>query len=292
MKNVLLLDGYNLIYRARHARMAMGEYSTVFNFFRSIRPLVEKFNPDVCYFVLEGRPKRRLEVSSDYKGQRVYHDDDNFNEQRRTIIRMINDYFPFVVARHNDYECDDVINYLANTVHTDDNVTIISSDTDFIQSINETTQVYSPIKKKFFDATEYDYVLWKALVGDKSDNIEGFRGIGDKTAVKILSSKDRFNEFMSVKENKEKFDKNCFMIRFHDMTPDLNGLELYVNESSLPHWDWQDVKNEFTNMGFSSIIGKEKSWNKYIKTFENLERNIQHVNWDRIRPKHSKATPS
>ena len=42
--NVLLLDAYNLIYRARSGYMK-GDYPVVYNFFRGIRPLIEKFNP-------------------------------------------------------------------------------------------------------------------------------------------------------------------------------------------------------------------------------------------------------
>ena len=272
---VLLLDGYNLIYRARYARMNKGEYSTIFNFFRSIRPLVEKFDPDVCYFVLEGRPVQRLKIDSEYKGQRVYHNKDNFNEQRREIIRLVKDYMPFVVARHNDFECDDVINYLANNKHVNDNVTIISSDTDFIQSINEKTNVYNPVRKVFLEKTEYDYVHWKSLVGDKSDNIIGFKGIGDKRAQKILSDNNLFEEFMSLSENKAKFERNSFMIKFHDMTDYISDLEITTNNRT--DLSWKNLKNEFINMEFSSIISKDKSWQKYIKTFENLERNMINV---------------
>ena len=79
MKNILLLDGYNLIYRARYSGMNKGNHSTVFNFFRGIRPLVEKFNPDIAYFVLEGTPVQRLNLDPNYKGQRVYNDKDDFN---------------------------------------------------------------------------------------------------------------------------------------------------------------------------------------------------------------------
>ena len=189
MKNILLLDAYNLIYRDRYTGMNKVNNSTVFNFFRGVRPLVEKFNPDITYFVLEGRPKKRLEVSPDYKGQRVYTDKDDFNRQRKDIINIVKEFFPFVVARHNEFECDDIINYLANGMHKNDNVTIISSDTDFIQILNEypkTVRLYNPISKKYRENTEYDYVAWKAMVGDKSDNIPGVPRIGKKTATKIL----------------------------------------------------------------------------------------------------------
>lgn len=58
---VLLLDAYNLMYRARYG-FAKGPHSTIFSFFRSLRPLVEKFNPDKVYFVLEGYPKQRMSL--------------------------------------------------------------------------------------------------------------------------------------------------------------------------------------------------------------------------------------
>ena len=192
---VVLLDGYNLIYRARHARMNKGEYSTVFNFFRSIRPLIEKFDPDLCYFVLEGKPVQRLSIDPEYKGQRTYHNKDNFSEQRRSIIRIIKEYFPFVTIRHANFECDDVIGHLANVTHKNDNVVIISSDTDFIQSINEYTQVYSPVRKCFLEKTDYDYVSWKSLVGDKSDNIPKITSVSPAKAKKVISAvHDKFGE--------------------------------------------------------------------------------------------------
>ena len=271
---VVLLDGYNLIYRARHARMNKGEHSTVFNFFRSIRPLIEKFDPDLCYFVLEGRPTQRLNIDPDYKGQRTYHNRDNFSEQRRNIIRIIKEYFPFITIRHSDFECDDVIGHLASVTHKDDNVTIISSDTDFIQSINENTQVYSPVRKCFLEKTDYDYVSWKSLVGDKSDNIEGFAGIGDKKAQKLLANSEMFKDFLLKENNQEKYDKNFFMVKFHDLTEDEKDFEI----SKVKDLNWNNLKKEFINFEFNSIIGNYNSWKKYTDTFSKLERNILNDN--------------
>ena len=271
MKNILILDGYNLIYRARYSGMNKGEYSTIFNFFRGIRPLVEKFNPDITYFVLEGMPKKRLEIDPNYKGQRVYTNDDNFNEQRREIIRLVKSNIPFVTVRHPDYECDDVINYLACNKHQQDNVTIVSSDTDFIQSIGETVKLYNPVRKSFVKKPSYNYIAWKALVGDKSDNIIGFKGIGDKRAQKLLEDSLKLNEFLNESNNKEKFNTNNFMIKFHDFhDEDISGIETTSNNN----FEWNSLKEIFTSYEFKSLTGKENTWQKYINTFSNLERNI------------------
>jgi DNA polymerase I len=275
MKNILLLDGYNLIYRARYSGMNKGDNSTIFNFFRSIRPLVEKFSPDIVYFVLEGTPKARLEVSPDYKGQRVYNDDDGFNRQRKEIINLIKNHLPFITVRHEDYECDDIINYLANYKHKNDATTIISSDTDFIQSINDKTKLYNPVRKTFIDQTKYDYVSWKSLVGDKSDNILGFKGIGDKRAKLLLEDEEKLNSFLLQEDNKQKFEKNKFMISFHKLEDDSESITFTFNKNNL---QWDLLKEKFENFEFNSIVSKEKSWVKYINTFKSLERNLGNVN--------------
>lgn len=279
MKKVLILDGYNLIYRARYSGMNRGDFSTVFNFFRGLRPLVEKFSPDVCYFVLEGRPVKRLELDENYKGQRVYNDDDGFGAQKKLIIDFIKKYIPIKVARHKDYECDDVIHYLANLKHKDDKATIISSDTDFIQSINKNCELYNPVSKKFIEAFKYDYVSWKSLVGDKSDNIIGFKGIGNKRAISLLTDEKKFNDFLLVEENRIKFKKNSYMIAFHDLANDAQN----ITYTSPEVFDWDLLKKEFIKLEFNSIIGKEKTWNKYINTFNALERNLNNVYWTTIK---------
>mgnify|MGYP001239349878 FL=1 len=276
MKNILLLDAYNLIYRARYSGMNKGNNSTVFNFFRGIRPLVEKFNPDITYFVLEGRPKKRLEVSPDYKGQRVYTDKDDFNRQRKEIISLVKEYLPFVVVKHDDFECDDIINHLAVNNHKNDNVTIVSSDTDFIQSIKENIKLYNPVQKKFLEATTYDYVSWKSLVGDKSDNIEGFKGIGNKKAQKLLSDNNALEDFLIKENNRDIYNRNTFMIKFHELNnSEITSIQLH-SLSNKP--DWNNLKQIFIDYEFNSITKKDKTWNNFINTFDNLERNMKYDN--------------
>jgi DNA polymerase I len=265
-KNVVLLDGYNLIYRARYSGMNKGNYSTVFNFFRSLRPLIEKFSPDNCYFVLEGKPVKRLNMDPNYKGQRVYHDKDNFNEQRNIIIDILNKYFPVTIVKHENYECDDIIGYFAN-LHSKENVTIISSDTDFIQCINENISLYNPVRKKYIEKPEYDYVLWKSLKGDSSDNIEGFKGIGDKRAKKLCENKEELDSFLSKTGHREKLKNNLFMIKLHDLTTDASDIQYF---SGPKRELWNDLKEVFKDFEFTSIVGKDVTWQKYINTFENL----------------------
>lgn len=277
-KNILLLDGYNLFYRARYSGMNKGDYSTIFNFFRSLRPLIETFNPDYAYLVLEGMPKKRLQVLPDYKGQRVYTNDDNFSYQRKKIIEILAEYFPIRLVKHDDYECDDIIGYLANkNSNENNNVTIISSDTDFIQLISDKISLYNPVQKKFIMPFDCNYVLWKALKGDNADNISGFKGIGDKRAKILVESEQKLNEFLEEDNNREKFNINVELIKLHDLVADKEVENIkYFDMPEIKKWN--ELKQIFINeYNFNSMTKTEKSWSNYIKTFDNLFRS-QNVN--------------
>lgn len=265
--NVLFLDAYNLIHRARSG-FTKGENPIIYNFFRGLRPIVEKFSPDKVYFVLEGNPEHRVSISEgNYKGNRPKQHR-SFHEQKAGIINIIKSCFPFVVARHPKLECDDTIATLAS-IHArkGHKVTIVSSDSDFLQLLNifsENFQIYHPIKKTFFEKPDFDYVTWKALRGDPTDNIKGIKGVGDKTALKLVSNKDMLSEFLKNKENFKIFEKNINLIRLVDFSQSLNDLE-----KSEHNKDFNKLKNIFENMSFSSML-KESTWEKYCKTFERL----------------------
>ena len=263
----LVLDGYNLLYRARHSVFhRSGGHSTVYAFFRSLRPLIEKMEPDAISFVLEGYPKWRYDLLPEYKGQRVRDNKDNFREQKRVIIDLIERYFPINVLRHPDYECDDVIANLAIEAQgTGIEVTVVSSDTDFLQlSHYPNVKIYNPIKKSYFDPVDFDYVGWKSLRGDGSDNIPGFKGIGDKRAMKLISDSSELEKFLSTDNRRELFEKNKDLITLREIPDFFNSIEQTYTTSN-----WSGLREQFTDMEFSSIVN-DKSWGKFIKTFDNL----------------------
>ena len=102
-----LLDAYKLIYRARSGYLK-GDYPVVYNFFRGLRPLIEKFSPDKVYFVLEGKPEFRMQLNDAYKANRS-NNDRHFHEQKAQIISIVKECFPITTARHPKLECDDTI---------------------------------------------------------------------------------------------------------------------------------------------------------------------------------------
>ena len=262
---VLFLDAYNLIYRAKSG-FTKGENYVIYNFFRGVRPLVEKYNPDLVYFVLEGRPKHRQTISEgDYKSNRPSQGE-HFHAQKASIIQAVKEYMPFVTLRHPDFECDDVIaTYVVEHAKNGDECFLISSDSDFIQLHNICkVTIYNPVRKKEIEKPNYDYVTWKALRGDPTDNIPGIPRVGDKTALKLVSDDNLLREFLSDTNKKQIFDKNVNLIRLVDLSADKQSIEITANK-----FRPSDLQDYFAELGFMSMI-KEKSWQKYIKTFEGL----------------------
>lgn len=264
---VLLIDGYNMLHRSRSG-WTKGDNPIIFNFFRSFRSVVDKFKPDITYFVLEGRPVKRLETMSEYKGQREYHDRDDFSRQRKWIIQTLKDRFPVRVVRHPNYECDDVLAALAVVRHPDADVTVVSSDTDFYQLLqtHKSLKLYNPVKKEFVQVPEYDYVTWKALRGDASDNIPGFPKIGDKRAADLVADPELLKEFLAVPGNQDLFDRNVSMIRFHDLSSEMGTIETHFHDAGR---DWASLWHSFNDMKFFSIT-QDKAWEKFVHTFDNL----------------------
>ena len=125
-------------------------------------------------------------------------------------------------------------------------------------------KIYHPIKKVFIEKPDYDYVTWKALRGDKTDNIEGIKGVGDKTALKLVKDEALLREFLQNKFNRLIFERNINLIRLVDFSNDMSKLESFS-----PGANFDELKEIFTNLGFDSML-KEKTWAKYVQTFKEL----------------------
>lgn len=267
MRHVLIIDGLNLIHRARVA-MGESEHGCTFAALRSVRSLVDRFKPDVAYFVLEGKPRRRIEASEGtYKAQRTSLGESFWNQQRQ-IVDIISRHLPVVVTRHADYEADDVIAHLAEKHHRDDRVTIVSTDTDFTQLLRvdeRRINLYSPIKDIFVEAPPYDYVRWKALRGDGADNIPGIPGIGDKRATTLVTEDGALEAYFTKKpETRAIFEHNLSMIGFEDLDGTWGSTTF-----SGPARRNEELRELMQGLGIASLTN-DKTWPKWIASFDRL----------------------
>jgi len=269
---VALLDGYNLMHRARFG-MKMGDSHIMFNFFRSLRPLIEEINPDKVYLVLEGYPAHRIEADSDYKANRVievgsakHAEMEEFRRQKKIIIEALQ-HFPITVARHPHLECDDTIASLCVDVHGSDECTVVSTDTDFIQLLDASGRIklFNPVKKEYVPHTPYDYVIWKALRGDKTDNITRVDGMTDKKAEKVLSDPKLMDNVLADLHLNAQFQRNLTLVRFK--TGDADNIEVAAGKP-----DMIAVRSLFKEHKFYSMIN-DTAWGNYTKSFACLLAN-------------------
>lgn len=280
---ILCIDGFNFLHRAR-AGFNLGDYPVVFNFFRNFRAQVELHKPSRVYFVLEGHPRQRYELLPEYKANRRIEvptdgtpidpevakkiaDLESFFRQAHLIIDLLSRHFPVSVVRHRDFECDDVIFNLVRRSSSAVPWVVASNDSDFTQLLNEfpNVKLYNPIAKEFVETPPFDYVTWKALRGDGSDNIPGLPGIGDKTAEELINDPERLAALFKDKDLAEQFSRNYLLIRFHTWS-DEDAMKMTCSQ---PTKDWSAVATKFEEWLFKSLL-KEGTWQKYQATFEPL----------------------
>ena len=204
---VLVVDGMNTFIRAYAASPVVDDNGRhvggISGTLLSIGHAIKSINPTRVVVVFDGKngSAKRRQMFADYKSNRkvkirlnradTVDQEDNQLEQLMRLIEYF-DVLPFKTLVFDGTEADDVIAYVAKDIYSkpDSQVYIMSSDKDFYQLVDEKTFVWSPTKKKlYFQEDVYDefgilpqnFPIYRALLGDKSDNIGGVDGIGDKT---------------------------------------------------------------------------------------------------------------
>lgn len=277
--HVLIIDGYNFLHRARSG-FTKGEYAIVFNFVRNLRAQVELHKPTRVIIALEGHPAHRHEISEEYKANRrvdvselsdaQISELENFNRQKNIIIELLAHHFPVSLMRHPSFEGDDVIYNIIKRASSAVQYTVVSNDSDFIQLLDDfdNVKIWNPMKKEYVEKPPYDYLMWKCLCGDSSDNIKGIPGVGKKTAEKLAIDDEKRKKFFADDPTREDiWAENFDMIKFFDFSD--HDLDQVI--TSTPNKDeWKEaIHDVFERFRFNSLL-KEKTFNKFIKTFEPL----------------------
>jgi len=263
---VAFLDGYNLMHRSRFG--IPGPTGIIYTFYRSLRSLLEELRADKVYLVLEGVPEHRQQLDSEYKANRrlepgtpKWDEMQEFRRQKAIIIDLLQ-YLPISIAVHPKLECDDTIASLVSH-YPDDERVIVSTDTDFIQLLAiPGVKIFNPVKKAYVENVTYDYVSWKALRGDKTDNVPSVGGMTDKAAEKLLANPQKLEAFLSEGTHRADYARNLDLIRLRIAVRD----EIEVRS---PTPDFIKLKEEFTCLRFTSLL-KESAWNTFVKTFETI----------------------
>jgi DNA polymerase-1 len=204
--SVLLIDGLNTFIRVFSAIPTTNEDGVhiggIVGFLRSIGYTIIVFDG-------KGGSNRRRKIFPEYKAGRKMsvrlnrHLDVSLTreQEHKMMIRQLNrlieylECLPLTIITQDNIEADDVIGYCAKHLFKDNKSTIMSTDKDFLQLIDENIRVYSPTKKLMYDEErvldEYgiaskNFLLYRILDGDKSDGIPGIKGAGLKTLLKVF----------------------------------------------------------------------------------------------------------
>ena len=206
MKKVILVDGNNLMFRSFYATLYSGSMMTnkegfptnaLYGFVNMMHKIIDEEKPEYIMVAFDIGKTFRHEKYDYYKGKRDETPDD-LKKQFPVAKKILNaqgiKYFEL-----QGYEADDIIGTFAKKVDENDDftATIISSDKDLLQLISDDVDVkllkpkdYIRMNKQvFFDTYGLEPIKMidlKSLMGDASDNIPGVKGIGEKTAIKLL----------------------------------------------------------------------------------------------------------
>jgi len=224
--SILLVDGMALMFRAYYASAATGYIrrtkaglptNAVYGFMRYFWDAVQKFNPThiACCWDL-GSKTFRTEQFAAYKGNRSEAPDDLIPQF--TVIQEVMDSLGIPNISAPGFEADDCIGTLAARFSEQMDVYILTGDHDMLQLVNETTSVII-MKKGHGNYNVYtpqslmeerqlapaQIVDLKGLMGDASDNYPGVRGIGEKTALKLVLE---FESVEGILSNLDKLSKS------------------------------------------------------------------------------------
>src|SRR5690349_5274549 len=192
-KAIFLIDGSAFLYRAYYALRPLHTTDGIpvqatFGFCRSIKKLIDDFDPHFMVLVWDSRAKTfRSDIYEDYKATRQQAPSD-LSLQKKQIKEFAEKIGLYQLAK-DGYEADDLLASLAID-YKDHPIVIVTPDKDLRQLVSEHVIIFDPFKQQIINPETFhekygfspsQLIFYHSLLGDASDNIPGVRGIGDKT---------------------------------------------------------------------------------------------------------------
>ena len=205
MIRTLLVDGNNLFKIGFHGAKDVyndgAHVGGVFHFVNILRKFLEEHNHDKVVVMWDGDSNSsiRKSIYPPYKANRRQdmneYKYESYLYQKSRVKQYLEEIFVRQVEMVSN-EADDLIAYYCK-ISKDENIIIFSADKDLTQLISERVTIYSPISKQYYkngdmitinkvDIPHYNVLLTKIFTGDKSDNISGIEGLGEKTLIKYF----------------------------------------------------------------------------------------------------------
>ena len=215
MPTLYLIDGSAYIYRAYFALPALSnskglQTNAIYGFTTMLMKVLREHRPDSLAVAFDEKgPTLRHEEFKEYKAHRPPMPE-GMQTQVPYIHRVV-EAFGLPVIRFAGYEADDLIGTLARKAEARGfEVVIVTGDKDMFQLLSPAVRIYDPVKDRWFGEEECRerfgveparVVEVMGLMGDATDNIPGVKGIGEKTAIKLIG------EFGTIEELLRRLDE-------------------------------------------------------------------------------------
>lgn len=285
-KKVLIIDGNNYCYKAYFAYNRLSYKGKLSNVVYGTITLVEKLirdiKPDKTIFIVDrNRHEKRIEVLPDYKQsrkQKIGFEPESFFEQRHDVCTLLSQGFNVQCIAIKGQEADDLIyKEMRKSLKLGYDVVIASADKDFHQLITEDVSILSAKKDTILLTKDnlinhHGYnpnqvVDYLSLLGDNSDNIPGYKGIGETKALDFVKKhsirkflKDETLSYKGINKEtlKEVYNKNRVLIDLKYFNRKFNKLKNYksLNEYSKPKFDEDVIKDISISYGINMFRTK------------------------------------
>ncbi len=263
MKQVHIVDGNNWFSRMYFT--GSDNFSMLFSDYISLR---QKYRGRHIFVFDTCKSERRLALYPEYKEGRKSSLTEEQSIEFKKLLNVFMNVLKFSgvsVLEGGGYEADDYISMLTQALKRSQNVLIHSTDADFLQLVSENVSVCKPYKgehtiinnSNFTEHTGVDkkfFIDYKSLIGDKSDNIPGIPGIGEKTAQKYINLYGSYKEIVAKLLNQDKVSKT--EMKFIDGEAEFNLAKSLVDLSIVLKDDI--LKNRIKNMIKSTSINMEE----------------------------------
>lgn len=281
-KRLIIIDGNSIINRAFYALPDMSnseglKTNAIFGFVRMMFKIIEDYQPTHMSVAFDKKaPTFRHKQYADYKAGRKKMPDEL--AQQLQPLKDLLDKFNINRLELEGYEADDLIGTVARLGEENDfKVYIVTGDKDAIQlASHKTTTLIT--KKGVGEVEEYNYdsvleryemtptqfIDLKGLMGDKSDNIPGVPGIGEKTGIKLLKQYSTIENLIEHTDElkgsiKKKIEENKDLaLMSKELATIITNVPIEVKLEDLEYGDYNkdDVVEKFKEFGFTSLITK------------------------------------
>ncbi len=267
MKKILLVDANLLLFRSFYAAAAIIPNNPgnmpAHLFFNSFFELYKEEKPEYVFFAFDGvGPTWRHTEFDGYKAGRTKAPNELY--QQKEIIRNILDTMKLKNVSKNGDEADDLIATFANKYKNEFDILILSEDRDLLQLVDDNISIIQKnrdknIKGKYIKINSRNFFEkfgfkpkqttdYKAIAGDKSDNLLGIKGIGPKTTLDLLNKYSDLDEIYSNLDKASEKIRNTF-IEFKDQAYKCKKLATLNNNVDI---DLNLDNLEINNSSFSS----------------------------------------